>query len=399
MKKYLQLIFILLISLCVLVINTGKKFKISYYDNVHIKNIRKANSDICDNIILDLSKDAYVLNEFSLRLIQNKNLNNYLTNGGLIIVNDTEICSDIIYEKFNVENSFLNNNVGDLNNYFGFYVYNNGINNKLVNVITNCSTDDNSINNQTKIDRDSFNEKIINYIVSRFKQINSNRANVLPPSVDYPVLNEFVSEEIENIIYKNNTTTIIGSYTTSTEIYKIARIKDENNVYHTIYDVLTNVDIYTEEDYALIECCIRMNNINNDGNNNNSSIIDTAYLNSDTETLVSFAGTNNISGTVIEGSYNLSYIYSFDGESMNIYNDNTDINNKYWHFSMLETKYNENYLLKTSFRMSTNNDVLNVYQNSRLESCTFIEKKLFSNQIHEINTLYSNELRLTWNCN
>lgn len=399
MKKYLQLIFILLISLCILVINADNKLKIAYYDNVHIKNIRKANSDICDNIILDLSNDAYVLNEFSLRLIQNKNLNNYLTNGGLIIVNDTEICNDIIYEKFNVENSFLNNNVGDLNNYFGFYVYNNGINNKLVNVITNCSTDDNSINNQTKIDRDSFNEKIINYIVSRFKKINSNRANVLPPSVDYPVLNEFLSEEIENIIYNNNTTTIMGSYTTSTEIYKIARIKDENNVYHTIYDVLTNIDISPEEDYALIECCIRMNNINNDGNNNNSSIIDTAYLNSDTETLVSFIGTNNITGTVIEGSYNLSYIYSFDGESMNIYNDNTDINNKYWHFSMLETKYNENYLLKTSFRMSTNNDVLNVYQNSRLESCTFIEKKLFSNQIHEINTLYSNELRLTWNCN
>ena len=84
---------------------------------------------------------------------------------------------------------------------------------------------------------------------------------------------------------------------------------------------------------------------------------------------------------------------------MNIYNDNTDSNNKYWHFSMLETKYYENYLLKTAFRMSTNNDLLNVYQNSRLESCTFIEKNLFSNQIHEINTLYSNELRLSWTCN
>lgn len=107
MKKYLQLIFILLISLCVLVINADNKLKIAYYDNVHIKNLRKANSDISDNIILDIDKDAYVLNEFSLRLIQNENLNNYLTNGGLIIVNDTDICNSVCYRNLCLTFVFL----------------------------------------------------------------------------------------------------------------------------------------------------------------------------------------------------------------------------------------------------------------------------------------------------
>ena len=109
-----------------------EKFNIEYLNKDKVKTRVKLSSLSNNELTLDDEKDAYVLNQKTFNSLNCESADSYLSNGGVIVVNDNEVSSEELKKK--IDTNVIDFDYCGEKNQYGFYVYNNGEENVTVNV-------------------------------------------------------------------------------------------------------------------------------------------------------------------------------------------------------------------------------------------------------------------------
>ena len=97
-------------------------------------------------------------------------------------------------------------------------------------------------------------------------------------------------------------------------------------------------------------------------------IIDFAYINSNTVNTVSLSSGVGFQGTILQGTIEEAYSYSFNTNSQEIINDLPAGSLKYWHSQIVLPTDNASYMLRPAIRVANNNDTSITRAFSRIET-------------------------------
>lgn len=322
----------------------------------------------------------------------------YLDNGGIIVVNDNEVTSDELKKK--IETDVIDFDYSEDENQYGFYVYNDGENNITVNVslgFLSASRASNASSVKTVasvIDEKSIVESIVGNAISK-ASINHNLQLEEGSSVGGGVSSSGSGKTIaiaylENILYLESDNTKACSYTINTNVIDIAKIKDSSGTIHGVYDVRSTFIVDAESNFAITDYSVRMQNFN--------TILDASYLNSNTSTTVSLGGSFGFQGDVITGSLEGGVSYTYNPDSQEIANDLPAGSNKYWKADVINETYGTSRKLVPSIRVMNGSDSQSTNEYSRVESFYIKDNGwwIFQNKYYMMDK-YRKDLGIRWN--
>lgn len=380
-------------------------YQITYLDEMSSKvanGIRRLSTDEC--LILDFSQDAYVLNQYSLGMLEKENIAQYLEDGGIIVVNDNEVTSEDLKSK--VDTNVAEFDYSKEKHHYGFYLYNDGETNVTVNVTLGYLCSDAEENTEEKIvseeiEKETIVEDVVSYAVAK-SSISpvisivgdtgggaSGGGTVSQSNTSGQVI---ATAYLQNILYIDDGDEKACSYTIYTQVIDVAKVQDTSDVTRGVYDVVSTFTIDAEPDYRITEYGVRMQNF--------ATILDASYLNSTTSTSVSLGGSLGFQGNVIQGSITEGVSYTYTPDSQEILNDLPAGSNKYWHSEVTNPTYNASRKLMPSIRVMNSNDVYNTYEYSRVEEL-YIEDDswwIFKSK-YSMADEYRKELGICWNSN
>lgn len=165
---------------------------------------------------------------------------------------------------------------------------------------------------------------------------------------------------MENILYYDGTDTQVCSYTTYTNVFDVAKVRDSSNVICGIYDISTEFTVDAEPSFAVSDYSVRMRSTD--------TILDASYLNSSTSTTVSLTAAVGFQGDVLQGSYSAGYSYTYTPDSQNIVNDLPAGKSKMWSSTVISPIGNASRRLHPAIRIVNSSDSSYSYEMSRVES-------------------------------
>ena len=377
-----------------------QKYDITFYDDHVIKKqdvkiISKTKQQ--ETLILDFQKDAYVLNEESFYCLQYENTEEYLLQGGVIIVNDKNVTKTALNVK--IKTNTADFDYSNQDNAYGFYVFNNGYENIAVNVFLGYLTKSeqfNSINNELtkKINKGIIAHNLVESAINK-KDLSFN---AIYDNIGGDVSSSYTSGKIiataflENILYLDSSNEKACSYTIYTNVVDVAKIKDASGVTRGMYDVTTAFTLDAEPKFAIKDYEVKMENYN--------AILDASYLNSNTTTSVSLGGSIGFQGDVVSGNVNAGVSYTYTPDSQEITNNLPSGSKKYWKSNVINDDYDASRKLIPAIRILNNNDVNLTYEYSRVESFRIKDNGwwIFQNKYYMLDQ-YRKELGICWDNN
>ncbi len=399
---YVGLIGTVLSSICVLGSkqNEGEKFDIVYLDKCNDKTIKNLSSLKTISKKLDETKDAYVLNQESFDDLDGKIAQNYLDNGGIIVVNDNEVTSEELKKK--IDTNVIDFDYSDEENQYGFYVYNDGEKNVTVNVSLGFLTKESKRNTRMLnmksvtdiIDEKTIVESIVSKATSKISlnhnfslQDGSSTGGGISSSTSGKTI---AMAYLENILYLESDNTKACSYTIYTNVVDVAKVKDSSDVIRGVYDISSSFILDAESKYAITDYSVRMRNLN--------TILDASYLNSNTSTTVSLGGSIGFQGDEISGSLEGGMSYTYTPDSQEISNDLSAGSDKYWKSNVINETYGTSRKLVPSIRILNSSDSYSTNEYSRVESFNIKDDGwwIFQNNYYMMDK-YRKELCITWN--
>ncbi len=386
---------------CVSILNTSKegrekKFNITYLNDSSNEVIRNLSTHK-NNLVLENEKDAYVLNYGTFNNLNEKSVESYLKNGGIIVVSDNSVTSKVLKNK--IETSVIDFDYSKELNQYGFYIYNDGENNITVNVgLGFLSKNNKKAQDEVKsvidyVSEDNIVESIVSKAVSKislnpnlqFQEDNSTGGGVTSSKGGL-----IATAYLDNILYLESSNQKACSYSIYTNVYDVAKVKDSNGTIHGLYDVSSSFILDAESKYAITDYSVRMKNVN--------TIVDASYLNSNTSTCVSLGGSIGFQGDVITGSLESGISYTYTPDSQEISNDLAAGPYKYWKSHVISKTYGTSRKIIPSIRILNNSDYQSTSEYSRVESFNLKDDGwwIFQNNYY-MKDEYRKELAITWN--
>lgn len=365
LKVYLCKFIVVLI--CILSYEISIK-KIQLDNNHEIVFINDENIKIWDNF-LDVKNKTYFFQNVDINYLNDENIFEYLCNGGLIIVNNNNQQEDKL-QKLSVDSS-VNKSFKEESNK-GEYFFFNGQNIVKVNYMVGYAVKEEEKNAGKYIKRQEINEnQIIQEIIDNLEsvkvlslgpnpELDTNPGDGGNPSIPNTTGEIIATGFYQTILYINNTTDVCCSYIISSNVVDIAKIEDTNGIIHGIYDINTAFTVDAEPGYSVREYSVRMRSPHD--------IIDFAYINSDTVNTVSLSAGVGFQGTILQGTIEEAYSYSFNTNSQEIINDLPAGSLKYWHSQIVLPTDNASYMLRPAIRVANNNDTSITRAFSRIET-------------------------------
>jgi len=399
-----KIISIVLIAIMIMTVSSfiskenTDEFDIVYLDEAETINIQRLSSSNENyEIKLDSQKTAYVLNKNSFSNLSIEATQTYLEEGGIILVNDNNVTYEDLVSK-------IVTNVGEFNyqnvdNQYGFYVFNNEIENVVVNVslgFVSSNMDDlfESEIVSDKVEKEDIVKPIVAKALSRQFEI------VIDPGGGggggTPVQTGTSGQTIaygfaENYLYRISTGAFVASYTIYTQVVDVAKVKNTgSNIIRGIYDISSTFTVDAEPGWAVDEYSVRMSSP--------STILDASFLNSGTSTTVSLGGSLGFQGTEIAGSINAGISYTYSATSQELSNNFPAGNYKYWNSIIPSPKKDSSYVLKPAIRVVNSNDTLRSEQTSRVDSFYLTDNGwwIFENRLY-MGDMYRKSLKVIWN--
>ena len=415
MRKTFLFIVIMLglvVTFLISFINDGTKviktnYKITYLDNFSFNsdgpNNRMRRKLSNDNVLkLDDEQDAYVLNEYSFKLLDRQSALNYLESGGVIIVSDKNVTSENLKSK--VKTNVAEFDYSKNKHHYGFYLFNNGNENVVINVTLGFLLPKNKQNYNERIvvdevDNELIAEDIVSYANSRSlispemnlrDEESGGGGNNTPTDTTGQVI---ASAYLQNILYIDGDGEKACSYTIYTQIIDVAKFQDSNGIIHGIYDVCSTFTVDAEEKFRILEYGVRMRNVD--------TILDASYLNSTTSTTISLGGSIGFQGNIIQGSIEEGYSYTFTPDSQEILNDLPAGEYKYWYSQIVNPIYNASKKIMPSIRIMNDDDEYCTVEYSRVEKLIVEKEVLLGLMAKPYGMLdeYRKELSIGWDSN
>lgn len=346
----------------------NSEYKIAYLDGYSTEtdsNIMRVSTS--NGLILTNEYDAYVLNHNSFQMLINDNAANYLSDGGIIVVNDKEVNSGELKTK--IETNVVDFDYSDEKDNYGFYVYNDGEKNITVNVVLGYLVPEGQNNFNHKDVTDEIEKEVLieDIVKSAIKKQNSPKeetdtilSNDGRAVTDSNTSGQVIALANLEAFYYINSKKLACSYTIYTQVVYVATITDSAGEMHEIYDVVTIFTIDAEPSYAITEYSVKMKNYD--------TILDASYLNSTTSTTVSLGGSLGFQGNVIEGSLTAGVSYTYTPDSQEIVNDFPVGIDKKWHVTVVDPICNASRKIMPAIRVLNDPGKLSTEEFSRLES-------------------------------
>ncbi len=349
-------------------------------------------------LILDANVDAYVLNKASLELVSKASINSYLVDGGIIVVNDNDVTSNDLSNK--VETKVANFDYSEEVNQYGFYVYYDGEENKVVNVSLGFVEEESTtfveeaLIVEDVVDKEVIVEDMVTSASTRaFNELADEGGGGGGTPVETETSGQVIAyANLENLLYNQSSGgELVSSYTIYTQVIDVAKITNENSTtIRGMYDISSTFTVDAEPDWAVYEYSTRMYS--------SSEILDASFLQSQTSTTVSLGGSVGFQGNVLVGDINAGVSYTYSGTSQDIVNDLPAGHYKYWYSTLPSRTKNASYQLKPAIRVINSNDIYNTSEKSRVDSFKItnngwwiFEKKMY------MGDAYRKELKITWN--
>ena len=377
--------------------NTIDKFESNYeivYLNYEKHEQRKLLPGALNKIILDEKEDAYVLDKSSFEKLEKESVDEYLKQGGVLVVNDNDVNSDDLAKI--VKTKVAPFDYKNLTNQYGFYVFNNSRENIVVNVSLGYLNSEKS--NQLNIVENNISENVLveDIVDLAFRDM---QMSVIEPNnvaggspIQTTTSGQVVAYGIlENLLYRINGGNLVCSYTIYTQVYDVAKVNTTGSYeVKGIYDVVSSFTVDAESGWAVTDYKVRMKT--------ESSILDSTYLYSNATTTVSMGGSAGFQGSELSGDVNWSVSYSFNGQSQEIINDLPAGNTKYWKATPVTRTKNSSYILKPAIRLVNSNDIYSTNEYSRVETFNISDLGwwIFENKLYMGNQ-YRKEMKIAWN--
>lgn len=377
-----------------------KQYDIAFYDGTESKaagGIRKLSTVTTEkSLILDNEKDAYVLNEESFQKLNVENAEEYLSEGGIIVVNDNNVTGEDLRNKIETKTADFDYSGED--NFYGFYVFNNGHENVAVNVALGylSEMEDDKIVTEKVITNEIEKEVIANTVVNSAVSRQTLESNISFASAGGSVGSTDTSGQIiataylENILYLESNKQKACSYTIYTNVVYVAKVRNASGTVQGIYDVTSTFTVDAESKFAITDYGVRMQNFH--------TILDASYLNSNTSTTVTLGGSLGFQGDVINGDINAGISYTYTPDSQEITNNFPVGSEKYWNSDVINEVYDASRKLKPSIRILNRNDSNSTNEYSRVESFKIKDNGwwIFQKKYYMMDK-YRKELGICWN--
>lgn len=378
------------------------EYDIAFYDGTESETAgsRRKLSAVTteESLILDTEKDAYVLNEESFQKLNVENAEEYLSEGGIIIVNDNNVTGEDLRTKIATKTADFDYSEED--DFYGFYVFNNGQENVVVNVALGylSEVEDDEVVTEKVVSNEIEKETLANTVVKSAVSRQTLDSNLSLASTGGSVGSTDTSGQIiataylENILYLESNKQRACSYTIYTNVVDVAKVRNASGKIQGIYDVTSTFTVDAESKFAITDYGVRMQNFH--------TILDASYLNSNTSTTVTLGGSLGFQGEVINGSINAGVSYTYTPDSQEITNNFPVGSEKYWNSDVVKEVYDASRKLKPSIRILNNNDSNSTYEYSRVESFKIKDNGwwIFKNYYYMMDK-YRKELGICWNAN
>lgn len=375
--------------------NSGR-LDVVYLDGVESTNLQRLSSSSKNSEIeLDIDKTAYVLNKHSFDKLSTETTQAYLDEGGIILVNDNDVTYDDLVKK--IDTNVAEFNYQNVDNQYGFYIFNNTIENIVVNVSLGYVSGDRNDLMESEIVSDKVDkEKIVNAVVT--KALSRQFEIVIDDGGGggTPVQTDKSGQTIaygfaDNYLYRINTGSLVASYTIYTQVVDVAKVKNNgSNITRGIYDISTTFTVDAESGWAVDEYSVLMSSP--------STILDASFLNSGTSTTVSLGGSIGFQGSEIAGNINGGISYTYSATSQELSNNFPAGNYKYWTSIIPSPKKDSSFVLKPAIRVVNSNDILRTEQTSRVDSLYLTDNGwwIFENRLY-MGDMYRKSLKVIWN--
>ena len=347
----------------------SKQYDIAFYDepiSKSVNSIKKLSTIKSEGtLILNNEKDAYVLNEEFFQKLNVVSAEEYLSEGGIIVVNDNNVTGEDLRSKIATKTADFDYSGED--EFYGLYVFNNGYENVTVNVSLGYLSEVGKKESKSKkvllnvIEKETIANTVVDSAVK--KQARSSDMNienigggVSPSDTSGQVI---ATAYLENILYLDSNNQKACSYTIYTNVVDVAKVRNSVGAIQGIYDVTSTFTVDAESQFAITDYGVRMQNFH--------TILDASYLNSNTSTTISLGNSLGFQGEIITGSINSGISYTYTPDSQEITNNLPVGSEKYWNSDVINEVYDASRKLKPSIRILNNNDSIETCEYSRVE--------------------------------
>lgn len=309
-----------------------------------------------------LSDDVscYVVDKSEFSYLQRRNVTDYLTHGGSIIINDKNITMKDIVDKVDLDCgdlSFL-----DSENTYGTFLYNseNGIeiDSYSLGLIEKQETLDEMAKDQIEkqayqTEQSIAHEDIIDWIIQLIKKITSE----FNENSDNESTRENESDEIilgtatcYNLLYGLISGKRMCSYKINTEVRQGQKYLDESNIKRGIYDITSEYIVGAESGYRIKDYQPMIFT--------EDELLDATYIQSDKIDQYTFSSSIGFSGTKIGANVKTDVGYSICSTGQDISNSFDFAEQQaYWNAKpMKSNNYGESYKLTPGIRIISRND-------------------------------------------
>lgn len=404
MIRKFTLLFLLIFSFVIVgVSRDGTEELAVEYDIVYLDDdqgsrgmkLSSSKNDSDSLLELDVNRDAYVLNEVSFSKLSKDSASDYLKQGGIIVVNDNLVKYDDLIKKIDTKVAFFD--YSDTDNQYGFYIYNDSLENIVVNVSLGFLGSNDDVHTETEIiseeiEKETIVESIVSTAAIKTLIISDDdggggtgtavQTNTTGTTIAYGYL--------ENYLYNLSTGEFVCIYSIHTQIFDVAKVTNVgSSLLRGVYDLASTYSVKAEANWAVAEYTIRMSSP--------FSITDESVLNSGTSTLVSLSENLGFQANVMFGDLSEGLIYTNSANYQKITDDFRETNSKYWKSVIPMLMKNYGYLMKPSIRIVNDNDVLSTSQFSRVESLILSDKHFpYEHRLYMLDA-YRKELKVVWN--
>lgn len=344
----------LLVCIGLLVISSASlnfSFKEETKDEVKIEFLNRRNANVTrlsnDEIILDTSVDAYVLDEFAFNDLNKDNTQSYLDDGGVLIVNDNDVTGNQVKSKIDSNVTNFDNTTSE-NNY-GFYVKNNGEENIVVTLSLGFVNEEGS--ETVGLVADEISEtQLANDIYERSFDIIPPSDDEITPITQYCGM-EIASTYTDKLLYDVIKNVKCAAYTTFIDIWDVAKLSDWRGTLVGVYDIVGLGDCTVYQDYSMYSYSMRLTA------GDNLTIYDQVDLiasGSNVYTLTE--GPTSFTYDLLHGQFDVSAYYSFTYSATDIESDYTDTDSRYWKVNIYNGAWGADYGIKPMMRVYNVND-------------------------------------------
>lgn len=348
------------------------------------------------NIFLNPSKDAYVIDGTVLDALDGYSLENYLVEGGTVLVKDKDATARQVKRK--IDSSVADFDYSDMHDYVGFMLKRDGKDNRVFNVNLDYVARTN-VEDEVDVAENVPTVELVDSLLDSGDKLNlvperDSLGSDLAISVD---LEEYEPQIVARgtlmtaLFLYDDLDDYVATYMTDLSAYRVATVRDLTSGYiRTVYDQLSVVSVFPENKFFIYRYGVRIYS--------GYQFISATDLPSQVTSYNNIVGVPAFPYSVVTGQLPCSFPIFSDTLNQNVTNANDSGANRYW-WSMPTGQYRGRpYNLSTSARIVTGNIQNATAFSVRMENLEVVQTLyLIFNTKYQIDLNHRHELKIVLN--